>query len=75
MPSLIFILSICLLEVFSERTKATIDCNFDNDLCEWHNKADSCFNWTIGNGKTGDKTSGPIADHTTGCKYILLLIY
>ncbi|CAG2190015.1 unnamed protein product [Mytilus edulis] len=57
---------ICLLEVFSERTKATIDCNFDNDLCEWRNKADSCFNWTIGNGKTGDKTSGPIADHTTG---------
>ncbi|VDI38495.1 Hypothetical predicted protein [Mytilus galloprovincialis] len=66
MPSFIFILSICLLEVFSERIKATIDCNFDNDLCEWRNKADSCFNWTIGNGKTGDKTSGPIADHTTG---------
>ncbi|VDI38491.1 Hypothetical predicted protein [Mytilus galloprovincialis] len=57
---------VLVFTVFSETINATINCNFENGWCDWGYKQNSCFNWTIGSGKTVDKTSGPIADHSTG---------
>ncbi|XP_055957693.1 MAM and LDL-receptor class A domain-containing protein 2 [Patella vulgata] len=41
------------------------NCNFENGMCTWTNdKKSDQFDWTIGNGPTQTKGTGPTSDHT-----------
>ncbi|OPL32967.1 hypothetical protein AM593_07550, partial [Mytilus galloprovincialis] len=43
-----------------------LDCNFEDDSCEWKSEPKAAYNWTIFSGKTPTSYSGPDVDHTSG---------
>lgn len=45
-------------------------CNFDNGLCDWmiSPASDDEFRWKHGHGTTSSPGTGPLGDHTNGCK-------
>lgn len=45
-------------------------CNFDNGLCDWTISPDNNneFRWKLGDDWTRTWETGPLSDHTTGCK-------
>ncbi|XP_053390249.1 sushi, von Willebrand factor type A, EGF and pentraxin domain-containing protein 1-like, partial [Mercenaria mercenaria] len=44
----------------------SLDCNFDDGLCNWRQDTHDDFNWTIWSGKTPTPDTGPDSDHTSG---------
>ncbi|XP_052069292.1 uncharacterized protein LOC127708463 [Mytilus californianus] len=43
-----------------------VDCNFEDDSCEWKSEPKAAYTWTILSGKTPTSWSGPDVDHTSG---------
>ncbi|XP_071130569.1 uncharacterized protein [Mytilus edulis] len=43
-----------------------LDCNFEEDSCEWKPEPKATYSWTIISGKTPTLWSGPDVDHTSG---------
>lgn len=57
------------LQIFqrSDRTLSFVsgNCTFDqNSFCEWTNEVGDHFNWTLKEGPTGTKHTGPSKDHS-----------
>lgn len=51
-------------------------CDFETDMCKWTNVlGGDQFNWTRDSGGTPSLGTGPSADHTTGTRNGLFLIY
>ncbi|CAH1795585.1 unnamed protein product, partial [Owenia fusiformis] len=50
---------------------SSMDCNFDNGMCEWENDVLDDFDWTRLSGPTPTSNTGPSADHTTGSGYYM----
>ncbi|CAH1265180.1 HGF [Branchiostoma lanceolatum] len=51
---------------------ATIDCDFDTDVCGYTNDSTADFSWNRLRGWTPQSNTGPLADHTTGSGYYML---
>lgn len=45
---------------------ATIDCDFENDLCGWANDVKDDYDWRRNRGRTPTAGTGPSTDHTKG---------
>ncbi|KAK0068562.1 MAM and LDL-receptor class A domain-containing protein 2, partial [Biomphalaria pfeifferi] len=43
---------------------SNVDCNFEKDLCFWHQNTNDQFDWTRLSGRTGSSFTGPSVDHT-----------
>ncbi|XP_034411592.1 zonadhesin-like [Cyclopterus lumpus] len=43
-----------------------LNCNFEQDLCQWNQLLTDVFDWTRYRGSTPTKMTGPSSDHTTG---------
>ncbi|XP_053388508.1 CUB and sushi domain-containing protein 1-like, partial [Mercenaria mercenaria] len=45
---------------------ASLDCNFEDGLCNWHQETSDDFDWLRKSGSTPSSLTGPSSDHTTG---------
>ncbi|XP_028283392.1 zonadhesin isoform X3 [Parambassis ranga] len=43
-----------------------LNCNFEQDLCQWNQLLTDAFDWTRLSGSTPTMSTGPSSDHTTG---------
>uniref|UniRef100_A0A8C5G2Y6 Zonadhesin-like n=1 Tax=Gouania willdenowi TaxID=441366 RepID=A0A8C5G2Y6_GOUWI len=50
-----------------------LQCDFEQDLCQWHQLLTDVFDWTRHSGSTHTMTTGPSADHTTGDGHYLYI--
>ncbi|XP_028986820.1 zonadhesin isoform X2 [Betta splendens] len=51
----------------------TMDCDFEQDLCEWSQTPTDAFDWTRQRGSTPTTMTGPSSDHTTGSGHYLYI--
>ncbi|KAK0137138.1 MAM and LDL-receptor class A domain-containing protein 2 [Merluccius polli] len=50
-----------------------INCDFDQNLCEWNQLVTDAFDWTRHNGSTPTIMTGPSSDHTAGDGHYLYI--
>ncbi|XP_077371361.1 MAM and LDL-receptor class A domain-containing protein 1 [Festucalex cinctus] len=50
-----------------------VNCNFENDLCQWNQLVADVFDWTRQSGSTPTLMTGPSSDHTTGHGHYLYI--
>ncbi|XP_051260918.1 zonadhesin-like isoform X2 [Dicentrarchus labrax] len=50
-----------------------LNCNFEQDLCQWSNILTDVFDWTRNSGSTPTMMTGPSSDHTTGDGHYLYI--
>ncbi|XP_049889139.1 zonadhesin-like isoform X2 [Epinephelus moara] len=50
-----------------------LDCNFEQDLCQWSQLLTDVFDWTRHSGSTPTMMTGPSSDHTTGGGHYLYI--
>ncbi|KAL7387655.1 hypothetical protein ABVT39_026836 [Epinephelus coioides] len=50
-----------------------LDCNFEQDLCQWSQLLTDVFDWTRHSGSTPTMLTGPSSDHTTGDGHYLYI--
>nr|XP_040028078.1 zonadhesin isoform X5 [Gasterosteus aculeatus aculeatus] len=50
-----------------------LNCNFDQDLCQWDQLLTDAFDWTRYSGSTPTTMTGPSSDHTTGGGHYLYI--
>ncbi|XP_035526323.1 uncharacterized protein LOC118334508 [Morone saxatilis] len=50
-----------------------LNCNFEQDLCQWSNLLTDVFDWTRNSGSTPTMMTGPSSDHTTGDGHYLYI--
>ncbi|XP_036411856.1 MAM and LDL-receptor class A domain-containing protein 1 isoform X2 [Colossoma macropomum] len=50
-----------------------INCNFENELCTWHQIRADVFDWTRHSGSTPTAFTGPSSDHTNGSGHYIYI--
>ncbi|XP_055008162.1 zonadhesin-like [Boleophthalmus pectinirostris] len=50
----------------------SLNCNFDQSLCNWNQMVTDAFDWTWHSGATPTLMTGPSADHTGGGHYLYI---
>ncbi|XP_068594204.1 uncharacterized protein wu:fb63a08 isoform X2 [Cebidichthys violaceus] len=50
-----------------------LNCNFEQDLCQWNQLLTDVFDWTRYSGSTPTMMTGPSSDHTTGDGHYLYI--
>ncbi|XP_068456117.1 zonadhesin [Clinocottus analis] len=50
-----------------------LNCNFEEDLCQWNQLLTDVFDWTRHSGSTPTMMTGPSSDHTTGVGHYLYI--
>ncbi|CAJ1072158.1 zonadhesin-like [Xyrichtys novacula] len=50
-----------------------LDCNFEQDICQWNQLLTDVFDWTRHSGPTPTAMTGPSSDHTTGGGHYLYI--
>ncbi|KAH9494979.1 hypothetical protein Btru_018315, partial [Bulinus truncatus] len=49
---------------YCQSPPSNIDCNFEKDICLWHQNTNDQFDWTRKSGRTESSNTGPTVDHT-----------
>ncbi|XP_053398184.1 MAM and LDL-receptor class A domain-containing protein 1-like [Mercenaria mercenaria] len=57
---------ISFLVFYEFKVLLCLDCDFDNDFCDWNNDETCNVTWTRQHGNTPSAYTGPESDHTTG---------